>query len=62
LAVLLRPVVNTLVADVSAAGGEHFLNHPLAQRKPEKEPNRMRDHLGGKAMAIVEGVIRFPSD
>jgi hypothetical protein len=34
------PVASTLVADVNAAGGERFLDHPQPQGKPEIERNR----------------------
>jgi hypothetical protein len=37
-------------------GSEHFLDHPQAERKSEIEPNRVRDHLGGKAMPAIERI------
>jgi len=52
----LRPVANAFVADVNAMGGEHFLDHAQAERKSEIEPNRVRNHLGGKAMPAIERI------
>jgi hypothetical protein len=48
------------VADTNAAGSEHFLDHPQAERKSEIEPNRVRNHLGGKAMPAIERITIFP--
>src|ERR1022692_3026644 len=56
---LLRPVANALVADINAAGSEHFLDHPQAERKSEIEPNRVRNHLGGKAMPAIERITNL---
>ena len=51
-----------LVADVNATSGEHFLDHPEAQGKPEIEPHRMGDHLGGEARSTIERVTSFVHD
>jgi hypothetical protein len=42
------------VADLDAAGGEHLLDHPKAQRKAEIEPDRQTDHLSGEAVAGIQ--------
>jgi hypothetical protein len=58
----LRPMTNTFVANVNAAGGEHFLDHPQAERKSKIEPNCMRNLIGWEAMSAVEGITRMFHD
>jgi hypothetical protein len=38
------------MADDDPARGQHFLDHPQAQREPKIQPNRIADHLGREAM------------
>src|SRR5580692_380804 len=58
----LGPMTNTFVANVNAAGGEHFLDHPQAERKSKIEPNCVRNHIGWEAMSAVEGITRMFHD
>ena len=46
LAELPDPLAHGLVADKDAAGGQHLLDHPQAERKAEIQPDRVADHLG----------------
>jgi hypothetical protein len=50
------------VAHIDAPSGEHFLNHPKAQRKPEIEPDSISDHLGRKAMATIKRTTKQGHD
>jgi hypothetical protein len=58
LAELERPLSHRFVADEDAAGGEHLLDHPQAEREAEVEPHGVADDLGREAMAGVRGLGR----
>ena len=47
------PASNRFVTDLDAALGEQILDIPQAQREPKIKPDRMADHVNGKAVAIV---------
>jgi hypothetical protein len=53
---LLGPAANGFMADDDPARGQHFLDHPQAQREPKIEPNRIADHLGREAMAAIKRI------
>ena len=53
LAKLQRPLPHRLVTDDDAAGGQHLLDHPQAQREAEIQPDRVADDLGRKAVTGI---------
>ena len=50
---LQRPLSHRLMADQDAAGSQHFLYHPQAERKSKVQPHSMADHFSRKAVASV---------
>ena len=42
--------------DNDATGRQHVLDHAQAERKAEIKPYRVRDDLGGKAVATIERI------
>ncbi|ESY15777.1 hypothetical protein X749_31865 [Mesorhizobium sp. LNJC391B00] len=52
----LRAASNGLMRDDDAAGRQHVLNHAQAERKAKVEPYRVRNDLGGKAVATIERI------
>lgn len=51
---LQRPTPDGLVADDDPALGQHILDHPQPQRKPEVEPDGLRDDCRRMAVATVQ--------
>ena len=47
------------VADVDAARGKHFLDHPQTQRQSKIEPDCIADTLGGEAMTTIERITSW---
>ncbi len=58
LAELQGPLPHRLMADQDTSGGQHFLDHAQAERKPEVKPNGMADHLSREAVASIAGMTR----
>src|SRR4051812_13541872 len=56
LAELARPLPDSLMAHVDAAGGQHLFDHAQAQGKAEVEPHGVADDLARKAVAGVGGL------
>src|SRR3954468_11973375 len=56
LAELARPLPDSLMAYVDAAGRQHLLDHAQAERKVEIEPHGVADDLARKAVAGVGGL------
>jgi hypothetical protein len=57
LAELERPLPHRFVADEDAAGRQHLLDHPQAEREAEVEPDRVADTSGGNRWPAYEGVV-----
>jgi hypothetical protein len=55
LAELHCPLPHGLMADQDAAGHQHLLDHPRAERESKIEPDGMADHFSQKA---VMGIVR----
>jgi hypothetical protein len=48
------PLSDRLICHRDAASHRHLLDHAQAQRKPEIQPDRIADHLGGVAIASIK--------
>src|SRR4051812_17990687 len=55
LAELEGPLPHALMANDDAARGQHFLDHPQAEREAKVKPDSVADDLGRKPMAGVAG-------
>jgi len=58
LAELHRTLPDRLMTDLDAAGRQHLLDHPQAQRETEVQPHGMADHLSWKAMTGIARITR----
>jgi len=54
---LFRPCPDRLMGDDNAAHSKQIFDHPKTQWKAKVQPDRMRDDLGGKAMAAIERIM-----
>ena len=51
---LFGPSRHGLVRNDDTALGQQIFDHPPAQGKTEKQPDRMSDHIGREAVAVVQ--------
>jgi hypothetical protein len=54
------PLSHGFMADLNSTGGEHLLDHPQAQGKPEIQPLGVADHFSWEAVAGIARMIGLP--